>query len=57
MEKIHLQLHEIENDVIPLGLHSLGQVLTGEELVEEVFTIASSMTHIMDHMKTLSNHQ
>ncbi|WP_287382415.1 cobaltochelatase subunit CobN [Methanobacterium sp.] len=53
LEKIHLQLHEIENDVIPLGLHSLGQVLTGEELVEEIFTIASSMTHIMDHMKTL----
>ena len=53
LEEIHLQLHEIENDVIPLGLHSLGQVLTGDELVEEIFTIASSMTQIMDHMKTL----
>lgn len=53
LEEIHLQLHEVENDIIPLGLHSLGQVLTGEELVEEVFTIAASMTKIMDHLKTV----
>ncbi len=52
LDKIHLLLHEIENDIIPLGLHSLGKVLTGDELVEEVFTIVSSMTDIMDHMKT-----
>ena len=52
LDKIHLLLHEIEKDIIPLGLHSLGKVLTGDELVEEVFTIVSSMTDIMDHMKT-----
>ena len=51
LEEIHLQLHEIENDVIPLGLHTLGKVLTGDELVEEVFTIALSMTKITEHMK------
>ncbi len=53
LEKIHLQLHEIENDIIPLGLHSLGKILTGDELVEEVFTISASMTNILDHMKTI----
>ena len=52
LDKIHLLLHEIEKDIIPLGLHSLRKVLTGDELVEEVFTIVSSMTDIMDHMKT-----
>ncbi|MGI6481726.1 MAG: hypothetical protein ACOX08_00420 [Methanobacterium sp.] len=35
----------------PSVLHSLGKVLTGDELVEEVFTIVSSMTDIMDHME------
>jgi len=53
LEEIHLQLHEIENDVIPLGLHTLGKVLAGDELVEEVFTIALSMTKITEHMKTV----
>lgn len=53
LEKIHLQLHEIKNDIIPLGLHSLGRVLTGNELVEGVFTIAASMTKITDNMKTM----
>ena len=51
--EIHEKLHEIENDIIPLGLHSLGKVLTGEELIEEVFTISSSMTKITEHMKTV----
>ncbi|HOI71760.1 MAG TPA: cobaltochelatase subunit CobN [Methanobacterium sp.] len=51
LNHIHLQLHEIENDIIPLGLHSLGKVLTGDELIEEVFTISSSMTQILNHMK------
>ncbi|OPX58527.1 MAG: cobaltochelatase subunit CobN [Methanobacterium sp. PtaB.Bin024] len=53
MEELHLLLHEIENDVIPLGLHSLGEVLTGDELVQEVFTISSSMTQITNHMKNV----
>jgi len=53
LDKLHMQLHEIENDIIPLGLHSLGKVLTGDELVEGVFTIVASMTRIMDHMKTV----
>jgi len=53
MEELHLMLHEIENDVIPLGLHTLGEVLTGDELVQEVFTISSSMTQITNHMKNV----
>lgn len=53
LEEIHLQLHEIKNDIIPLGLHSLGRVLTGDELVEAVFTIAASRTKITDNMKTV----
>ncbi|MEN4019006.1 MAG: cobaltochelatase subunit CobN [Methanobacterium sp.] len=53
LDEIHLKLHEIKNDIIPLGLHSLGKVLTGDELVEGVFTIAASMTKITDNMKTV----
>ncbi|MEN4007024.1 MAG: cobaltochelatase subunit CobN [Methanobacteriaceae archaeon] len=53
LRRLHLQLHEIEDDTIPLGLHSLGKVLSGDELVEAVFTIVSSRTSIMDHMRTV----
>jgi len=53
LREIHLQLHEIKNEIIPLGLHSLGRILTGDELVEAVFTIAASRTNITDNMKTM----
>jgi len=53
LNEIHLGLDEIENDVIPLGLHTLGEVLTDSELIEEVFTISSSMSHITEHMKNI----
>ncbi len=51
LERLHLKLHEIEHDIIPLGLHSLGRVLTGEELVEEVLTIASSRTELLENIR------
>ena len=51
LEELHLRLHEIENDIIPLGLHSLGKVLSGEELIEEVFTIASSRSDLLENVK------
>src|SRR5690606_20420751 len=35
LERLHLQLHESEHVIIPLGLHSRGRGLTGEEMVEE----------------------
>lgn len=53
MEELHFMLHEIENDIIPLGLHTIGKILTGDELVEEVFTISSSMSSINNHMKNV----
>ncbi|MGB9844925.1 cobaltochelatase subunit CobN [Methanothermobacter tenebrarum] len=51
LEELHLRLHEIENDIIPLGLHSLGKILSGEELVEEVFTITSSRSDFLENVK------
>jgi len=51
LEELHLKLHEIEDDIIPLGLHSLGKVLSGEELVEEVFTVASSRSDLLENVK------
>ncbi|ADL58499.1 cobaltochelatase subunit CobN [Methanothermobacter marburgensis] len=51
LERLHLSLHEIESDIIPLGLHSLGRVLEGEELVEEVLTIASSRSEFLENIR------
>ncbi|MGE4395505.1 MAG: cobaltochelatase subunit CobN, partial [Methanobacteriales archaeon] len=51
LEELHIRLHEIENDIIPLGLHSLGKILDGEELLEEVFTIASSRSDLLENVK------
>ena len=51
LEELHFKLDEIEDDIIPLGLHSLGKVLSGEELVEEIFTIASSRSDLLENVK------
>lgn len=51
LERLHLSLHEIESDIIPLGLHSLGRVLEGDELLEEVLTIASSRSDLLENIR------
>ncbi len=48
IDQIHDSLLEIKNDWIPFGLHTLGEGLTGDSLVEETLTIASSRTNLLE---------
>lgn len=50
LDELHIYLDEMENDFNPLGLHTLGQVLYGDNLIEEVITIVSSQTNVYDHI-------
>ena len=50
LEEIHNQLHNIKRDRIPLGLHVLGQGLKGDELVEELLTIAMTRTMLLENI-------
>ncbi|MCI6929880.1 MAG: cobaltochelatase subunit CobN [Methanobrevibacter boviskoreani] len=43
---IDSKLDDLQNDLITMGLHSLGKVLTGDELIQEIITIVSSRTDI-----------
>jgi cobaltochelatase CobN len=53
LEVIHEKLDEISDCIIPLGLHTFGGVMSNDQLVQEVLTIASSRTQIMDDMKNV----
>ena len=48
--ELHNYLDELENDFNALGLHTIGKVLTGEELIEETVTIVSSQTNIYNNI-------
>ena len=50
IDELHLYLEAMEDDFMTYGLHTLGKVLTGEELIEEVITITSSQTRIYDYI-------
>ena len=50
LSELHDYLDELENDFNALGLHTLGHVLSGENLIEEVITIVSSQTSVYDHI-------
>ncbi|WP_409200360.1 cobaltochelatase subunit CobN [Methanobrevibacter sp. DSM 116169] len=49
-EELHDYLELMENDLNVLGMHSLGYVLSGEELIQEVITIVSSKTEIYNRL-------
>ena len=53
LETVHESLDEISDCIIPLGLHTFGEIMPDDQLVQEVLTIASSRTHIMDDMKNV----
>ncbi|MCC7561773.1 MAG: cobaltochelatase subunit CobN [Methanobrevibacter arboriphilus] len=53
LEDVHHLLEGLDNDIITLGLHTLGYVLTGNEMIQGVITIVSSKTTIYDHIKDL----
>lgn len=48
--ELHNNLDELENDFNTLGLHTIGKILSGEELVEETNTIVSSKTNIYNNV-------
>lgn len=50
LDDLHLYLEAMEDDFITYGLHTLGKILTGEELVEEVITITTSQTKIYNQI-------
>lgn len=50
VDSLHLYLEAMENDFNTYGLHVLGKVLTGYELVEEVVTIVTSQTKIYNNI-------
>ncbi|MBP3790443.1 MAG: cobaltochelatase subunit CobN [Methanobrevibacter sp.] len=50
LDDLHLYLEAMEDDFITYGLHTLGKILTGDELVEEVITITTSQTKIYNQI-------
>ena len=50
LDDLHLYLEDMDNDFITYGLHTLGKILSGEELVEEVVTITSSQTKVYNYI-------
>nr|WP_319372959.1 cobaltochelatase subunit CobN [uncultured Methanobacterium sp.] len=46
-------LEQLQDDIITLGLHTLGQALQGDDLIQETITIASSRTQILNNIKLL----
>lgn len=53
LNNLHNYLDEMEGDINALGLHSIGKILRGEELVEEVVTIVTSQTKIYNNLTKL----
>ncbi|WP_405304392.1 cobaltochelatase subunit CobN [Methanobrevibacter sp.] len=50
LDDLHLYLEGMGDDFMTYGLHTLGKVLTGEELTEEVITVTTSQTKIYNHI-------
>lgn len=50
LSELHDYLDDLENDFNALGLHTLGHVLSGEALIEEVITIVSSQTSVYNNI-------
>lgn len=50
LDELHLYLENMADDFITYGLHTLGKVLTGDELSGEVVTIVTSQTKIYNQI-------
>ena len=50
LDELHHYLDVMENDFNTYGLHTLGKIIDGYELSEEVVTIVSSQTKIYDQL-------
>ena len=50
LDELHHYLDSMENDFNTFGLHTLGKILEGYELTEEVVTIVTSQTKVYDQL-------
>ena len=50
LDELHHYLDLMENDFNTYGLHTLGKILTGYEMAEEVITIVTSQTKIYNQL-------
>ena len=50
IDELHIYLDDMQDDFYTYGLHTIGKVLTGWELIEEVCTVVSSQTKIYDYI-------
>lgn len=50
IDELHLYLDAMEDDFNTNGIHTIGKVLTGWELAEEVVTIVTSQTKVYDYL-------
>ena len=50
IDELHIYLDSMEDDFNTYGLHSLGRILEGFELAEEVITVVTSQTRIYDQI-------
>ncbi len=50
LEELDEDLEDLSNDIVTIGLHSLGVPLTGESLIQELITIVASRTNIYDYI-------
>ncbi len=50
VDELHIYLDAMEDDFNTYGLHTIGKVISGYELSEEVVTIVSSQTKIYDYL-------
>lgn len=49
-ERLHIYLDDMENDINAYGVHTLGHILTGEPLIQEIITIVSSKTKVYNQI-------
>ena len=50
LDELHAYLDSMEDDFYTHGLHHLGKILAGYELIEEVITVTTSQTSIYNHL-------
>ncbi|AMD18490.1 cobalamin biosynthesis protein CobN [Methanobrevibacter sp. YE315] len=50
IDELHIYLDAMEDDFNTYGLHTIGKILSGYELSEEVVTIVTSQTRIYDQL-------
>ena len=50
LEELDEELEDLSNDIVTIGLHTIGVELSGDELIQELITITASRTSIYDYI-------